>query len=291
MRLELLDSISAPGRTLNEDRIGALDSLAWVIDGATDFVEQRLLPGPSDAAWLAATLDAALARIGQGWLVEQPMGALAGVLADITRTAALAFERERLRVPSGHHEHPSAAGTIVRLDAARGRLEHLALGDCVLLVEGADGVFHRVGVAAERAGDRAAIARIEAARRRDGHATWKEARKAMLKSMVRGRPLLNQPDGYGALSITLPPAQFVQPGEIAVAHGAHVLIASDGFTRLCDVFGRYDFAALVAAARRTGLAALLEELRAAEREDRDCHAFPRFKRHDDASALLLRVAA
>jgi hypothetical protein len=46
----------------------------------------------------------------------------------------------------------------------------------------------------------------------------------------------------------------------------------------------------MAAALRDGLAPLFGELRAIEAEDAGGDKFPRFKRSDDATALLLRVS-
>ena len=50
---------SASGQ-VNEDRAGAVNDLAWVIDGATDVVETPLTRALSDADWIAGRLDAAL---------------------------------------------------------------------------------------------------------------------------------------------------------------------------------------------------------------------------------------
>jgi hypothetical protein len=74
-----------------------------------------------------------------------------------------------------------------------------------------------------------------------------------------------------------------------VAPGARVLLASDGFLALASDYGRYTPDTLFAAAESRGLAALGAELRAVEAADADGVRFPRFKRSDDATALLLAV--
>ncbi len=68
------------------------------------------------------------------------------------------------------------------------------------------------------------------------------------------------------------------------------LAMSDGFSALELKYRRYGAEALLAAASDKGLAALAGELRAIEEvEDPDGRAYPRFKRSDDATALLFRV--
>src|SRR5260221_1106695 len=54
MTLELVDSLSLPGdpAKMNEDASGQDGQAALVIDGATPLGDS-LMPGPSDAAWIA----------------------------------------------------------------------------------------------------------------------------------------------------------------------------------------------------------------------------------------------
>ena len=54
MHFELIDSLTLPGdpAKANEDACANTDAMAVVIDGATGLGE-RLMPGPSDAQWIA----------------------------------------------------------------------------------------------------------------------------------------------------------------------------------------------------------------------------------------------
>jgi hypothetical protein len=67
-------------------------------------------------------------------------------------------------------------------------------------------------------------------------------------------------------------------------------LASDGFLALASDYARYTPEGLFDAALARGLTPLGEELRATEASDPDGIAYPRFKRSDDATALLLRVS-
>jgi len=77
---------------------------------------------------------------------------------------------------------------------------------------------------------------------------------------------------------------------VPVAPGDHLLLASDGFLALASDYGAYDAAGLMAAAMDKGLAALGRELRAIEDADPGGDKYARFKKSDDATAVLLKIA-
>jgi hypothetical protein len=68
-----------------------------------------------------------------------------------------------------------------------------------------------------------------------------------------------------------------------------ILLASDGFFALVSDYGRYSVEGLLSATERGGLAALGKELRAIEAADPKGLSFPRFKRSDDATAVLVAL--
>ena len=68
-----------------------------------------------------------------------------------------------------------------------------------------------------------------------------------------------------------------------------ILLGTDGFLALAIDYGRYSPESLLAAAEQRGLALLGDELRAVEAADPDGLRYPRFKRSDDATALLLAL--
>ncbi len=74
-----------------------------------------------------------------------------------------------------------------------------------------------------------------------------------------------------------------------IAPGTVLLLATDGFLALASDYGVYSADSLMAAAQSKGLAALGEELRTIEAGDAGGDKFPRFKKSDDATALLLQL--
>jgi hypothetical protein len=84
-------------------------------------------------------------------------------------------------------------------------------------------------------------------------------------------------------------AAHVSRRVIKAAPGSTLLLATDGFLALASDYGAYSADSLMTAAQEKGLAALGEELRAIEAGDSGGDKFPRFKKSDDATALLLRL--
>ena len=297
MRLRVIEAVSTPSGTVNEDRIGQAGALAWVIDGATDILEERILPGPSDAAWLAARIDRYLAGIaarslaeGEGEAACASADGLTALLGEVTRDAAAAFARERLRPPAARHELPSASGILMAL--GEGRLDALSLGDCQLLLKRPSGEMAILGThPGLAAGDRETMAAVKKIQTDTGATGWAEMRQRLGPRLRQGRAGLNMPGGYGVFSVEPVPAEFVVPVAAPVEPGALILLASDGFTRLTDVYGRHGLGDLVDLAVRRGLADLLAEIRAIEAEDPQCLLIPRAKPRDDASAMLIEVTA
>lgn len=283
-RLKCIAQVSEASGTINDDRIGQHGNLAWVIDGATDVLATRILPGGSDAAWFAEALAAVLSGLGDTGATP-----LSDVLSTVTEQVARSFREAASRPPRETHEHPSAAGILVRL---RGnRLDFLSLADCQLILAAPGTAPVALGVDPElAAGDRRTVAGMRQFQAETGSQHWREARAHMLPMIRAARGRLNQPGGYGVFSVTPPPAEFIRQGSVDAPAGTRLLLATDGFTRLSDVFGRYRAVELIDEAGRRGLAALLAELRALEEGDAQCLAFPRTKPKDDASALLIEVA-
>ena len=285
LSLEVIETVSEPAGSVNDDRVGHAGSLAWVIDGATDVLPSRLLPGPSDAAWLAEAFHSAFhALAGKAGL------SLRQVVEQATDRVSSAFAKAAARRPSGPEEQPSAAAAMARLSGDS--IEYLTISDCQLVLAPAGRTALVLGAHPEtEAGDRKALAALGAIRRDPTAKDWRSARRELLPGILAARADMNRVGGYGVLSLTLPPQEFLREGCVTVTPSSGLLLATDGFTRLCDVFRRWPVADIEGVARRRGLASLLAELRTIERTDEDCRSYPRTKPHDDASALRAEVRA
>src|ERR1700759_1792527 len=128
MTFELLDSLSLPGdpAKANEDAFGHDATAAVVLDGATPLGD-GLMPGPSDAAWLAQFgARRLLAHLRDG---EGARKAVRSALADAQKS----FEALRRHPPEEMWQTPCSSMMLgVQAEAGLGLLW---CGDCACLVE------------------------------------------------------------------------------------------------------------------------------------------------------------
>ncbi len=281
MAFETLDVFSIPGNPekANEDAVAHRAGAAVVLDGATGLGEP-LLPGESDAAWVSRFgANRLMAHLGEGATASV---ALQAALSDCERS----FVGLRRRAPEQTYEIPFAS-MMLAVESAGG-FDALWYGDCAAVVKRGDEPAILIGEAFEKkAREREGAARLAAARGLAPAAGIN--RPEFLSSLRKARNRVNTEGGGWLFGPDARAADHVQMKRVAAPAGTQVLLASDGFLALVSEYGRYDLDGLLAAALSKGLAALGEELRKIESADPDGTRFPRFKKSDDATALLLRV--
>jgi hypothetical protein len=277
--LELIEAVSAPGNAArtNEDAWKHAGAMAAVFDGATGLGE-NLLPGDSDAAWLARVAAERLAAHAE--LGLSALEALRGAAGD----AEGAFGR---RAPIENWEVPFASLMLVE-GGGDEPLEAFWFGDCAGLVLAPGEGVQVIGEAFGKRVAEASQATRLAAELGRGPAAAK-VDPAFLPALRVSRSRYNTEGGQWVFGPMRACVDHIKRGSVRAPTGSLVLLASDGFLALGTDYGRYDAAALVEAARDRGLAAMLTELRAIEADDPDGTRFPRFKTSDDATAMLLRV--
>src|SRR5581483_3890732 len=166
-------------------------------------------------------------------------------------------------------------------------LEFLWFGDCAALIaEG--GKVSVIGETIAKRGQEAARAKAWA-KERNRSGTLGIHRAEMLGRHRAARNHINQ-GRHWLFSPNVQAAAHVSHAAQQLAAGALLLLASDGFLALISDYGAYDGGGLMSAAQQKGLAALGAELRAMEDADAEGEKFPRFKKSDDATALLLEIS-
>ena len=279
MGFERIDSLSLPGDAAkaNEDSSGHDARAAVVLDGATPLFEDGgLMPGPSDAAWIAQFgVRRILAHLREG---DGARKALRGALADTQKS----FEALRRMPPQEMWQTPCAS-MMLAVQAEDG-IEFLWFGDCAALLKRDEGAVTVIGETFDRKSGESESARA-AAKASSKPAT---AREHHLDGLRARRNRINSGDSW-LFSPDAKAAAHVSRRVIRVAPGTTLLLASDGFLALASDYGAYSADTLMAAALDKGLAALGAELRAIEAGDAGGAKFPRFKKSDDATALLLAL--
>jgi hypothetical protein len=322
MNFALLDQLSLPGDPAkpNEDALAHLDHAALVLDGATP-LGPSLLPGPSDAAWIAQFGARRLAaHLKDG---DAPRHALKRALADTEKSFA-GLSREPIREkwqtpcasmmlvalgrdlpplraqsalagevvvagpggPSAKRSSGPFAGPTASEDRRGAEIQFLWFGDCAAIVE-QDNHVEMIGETLEKR--QAEAQRAKSVARTAKMSSAAGINRPEIEPLLRaarnrinsGRNWLFSPDVRAA--------GHVMHRTMMLNEGAMMLIASDGFLALATDYDAYDMQGLMAAAKSKGLAALGEQLRAIEKTDPLGEKFSRFKKSDDATALLLCV--
>ncbi len=282
MEFTFLDALSMPGNPAkpNDDAWAQTARAAVVLDGATNLGDS-LLPGDSDAAWIARFGARRLMAHVQG--DAEPQEALRAALEDAEKS----FAGLRRRAPKENWENPYASMMFVAAHATG--MDALWFGDCGALVKRPNSDVEIVGEAFPK---RAAEARrVKMLAEAKGLAPASGAsRPEFLPALRAARNSVNTEKGGWLFGADSTAADKARSAKVVISYGTVILLASDGFLALVGDYERYDAEGLIAAAEAKGLAMLGEELRAIEESDPEGRRFPRFKKSDDATAVLLRVA-
>jgi hypothetical protein len=250
------------------------------VDGATGISGVSLTSGPSDAAWLAGLIGDRL----------QHLSATAGdILAGLEAGVERAFGEAAAHGPDWDESHaPSAClGLVEARQDAEGRVAVTGrfLGDVVALVPSEGGLVRWTDERAKPF-ERKTLAALGGRGHEPGRIP-----EAVRRQILENRARLNRPDGYWVVNPCRPWAGRELRFEARVGPGAPIVLATDGFMRLVDVFNAYsdrDLHAALAAGRGDDL---MRELRELERSDLMAGAYPRVKTHDDATVLVIAAEA
>ncbi|OZV79779.1 hypothetical protein CA850_17185 [Micromonospora echinospora] len=265
-------STAAPGRLENEDSVFRLGPLVGVLDGATvpEGFATGCVHGP---AWYVRHL---AARIG---------------LAEATRPAATLMSNLAaaiLAVRADHGgacdlDHPGTpSATVCLLRDGGDRADYLVLCDSPLVLD----TGGRVAVVSDDRLDAAladlrAVAHTVPARAADDPAT------RFRRAVAVQRERMNRTHGYWVAASDPEAAYHAVTGSVPL-RGPNALrravLLSDGASCAVEQFGLFGWDGLLDLVTTEGPGALLDRVRAAEREHPD--RLRRTKRSDDASVVL-----
>jgi hypothetical protein len=281
LHLELVEALSIPGDAArpNEDSFSHTGRAAAVFDGTTGLGE-LLMPGRSDAQWIAqfgARRFRAHAESGEGSIRDW----LRAAAADAEKS----YRALRKREPIENYEVAYASAVMATPDA--GGLRVLWFDDCAALLRNGNGEFAIIGDTMDkRESERARVVRLAKPGRGPAAAG---VRDEFLPALRASRNMVNSPGGDWLFAPDIACADHARELRVTALADSPILLASDGFLALATDYGRYALEALFDATVKRGLAVLGEELRAVEAADPEGLRYPRFKRSDDATALLLAL--
>jgi hypothetical protein len=272
-----LDRLSLAGSRVNEDGAGLRGRFAWIIDGATGLSDEPVTRAGSDASWLAQAMGERLTEFS-----GEAGGDILGRLDDDLQAA---FEMATAHA-AGIEDHHAPSACLGLIEAGPGVNGGIAirgrfLGDVVALVPSEHGIA-RWSDERAKPFERKTLTALGAMEHEPG--TMPEA---VRRQIGENRTMLNRPDGYWVVNPRRPWAGQELIFEAIVKPGTPIVLATDGFMRLADVFGAYSESSLHAALAAGRGGELMQELRERERGDLMAGAYPRVKTHDDATFLVI----
>jgi hypothetical protein len=272
MRVLLASEPGAAERP-NEDFAAAVPGAVVLLDGA-GYVPDSATGCVHGVAWYARTLGGLLAAGACDDRVPLPDLLSRGI------------ERvSRMHTGTCDLRHPATpSATVIVARQRGGTLDYLVLCDSVLLL-------------LRRAGEPSAITDIQLEETRtrlrpaaslpagtpEYHAAW----QAYGRRLEAAR---NQPGGFWLAAADPGAAAHAVTGSEPLAALSAVVLLSDGASRLADRFQLATWAGLGTILTGEGPAGLIQRVRAAEAADPRGERWPRGKIHDDATAVLWRMA-
>jgi len=272
----VLGHATSPGSEVNEDCAGAVGRLAWIMDGASGASRRRTTTEASDAAWLVGVADAFL-RNCTATDVGEVIQTLEAYLSACFRT-----ETEALDV--AENGAPSACLAVISFeDVGSGhvKLQGAVVGDVCVFVPSAQGPVRWTDDRPKPFEARTLAALAQSSR--DGTSPP----EGVFDQIRQNRRSLNQVGGYFAVHPLTPWARFAHRFETVVETGCPIVMATDGFLRLTDLFGALSIESLVAELHNERHETLIDELRRLERLDPYATRYLRVKVHDDATVLTV----
>ena len=283
MKLRLAGLASQGSGAINEDAAGYLGDAddvraAWVLDGVTGINDRSLGRMGSDAQWLVRRVDAHLRRL---FAEERPS---ADILADLI-DAVIADQRDVMGTALPDGFDPPAA-CIMAVHRVGAEWHALRLGDCRIIAREKNGDTLRMVDFPNDAFDQSLTE--EATRlRASGITALADIAGHLQPRMFASRRTRNRPGGYGVIEADRACLAFAEYARLD--DPSAILLASDGYYRIADCYHALgDDELLAASLAPGGIASIIGRMRAIEKSDPDCRAYPRFKPADDASALALR---
>ncbi len=280
----VLDRFSEAGSGVNEDLANSSRFGAWVLDGATNLGDKALLPGDSDALWFVDSVNSAFSR-----LADNRESSLKEIVKQTLEKVRRDFQNTALHVPTARHEEPSAGMVFARI--LNNQLELGVLGDCKAIVRTKAVGSLEMGQSFLEELDAHTIREMVRLREEFGTADPQQLRQEIMPILRQNRAKMNTPDGYWLLGLNPESADHVTSKKAEFSEHDRALLMTDGFYRLIEPFKAFTPEGLIEQAESQGLEELYELLRTIEQKDENCIKYPRIKRHDDATALLLSVEA
>ena len=116
-----------------------------------------------------------------------------------------------------------------------------------------------------------------------------DARKYVQKDILKKRLTKNTEQGYWILCDDVKACDHAYQGELDLDNGDEILIYTDGFSEIWNLFKMYSEEQIFEEINRgQTLNDLYKKLYLVQEDDAGCNKFPRTKKRDDATAIYVK---
>ena len=278
MEFLIHDSISIAGDKINEDIVYTTNNYGWVIDGATGLNNKNLTGSRSDAYWFVNEWNKYLKENISDNSISIKEIIIKGIECISNKFYQIVTLKHIDKV-----DLPSASIAIVRINNEV--LEYFLLGDCTLVLENNKG--KSLIIKQELLDKLDNKAKIEMAKLMINKGmNFIEAKQEINSLLVKHRLLKNTPNGYWTLEFDKNAIENSLCGCFDFVECEKALLMSDGFSAIFDNYNYTDVNNIISIVEKQGLQQIYKIIRFIEEEDADILKFPRFKKSDDASAVM-----
>jgi len=262
--------------TYNEDIVGFFGNVAWVIDGATSiFPNTYPSTGKNDVVWIVEQVENWLPHfIDDECSLEE---ILSKTMAQVKKEAYQV--NDQLEEVKGY-ELPTF--TVVLVRQINQQLEYYLLGDSGFLIESKNMITYftdkRLQEFSER--NKKVIDQLKSSVNIDN--------PKLLKALQEQRKCLNTEEGYWIGSIDGKGISHGITGKMTLDEQTRILCFSDGYSRLFELYRAIDINDFLL--EEAFVTKTIRQIRDIEEKDKDGSLYPRPKKSDDLSVILIETS-
>ncbi|MDR1774354.1 MAG: hypothetical protein LBR30_05755 [Clostridioides sp.] len=264
----------------NEDIAGITPFGAWVLDGATGLNDKNLVSNTSDARWYV--------HWWNDFLYQNISSDKS--LKEIISLGIFKIKKDYLNRLNGKIvekiDFPSSSIAILKFH--KEKIEYFSLGDCSIFVDNGSKKIIKDDSVCKL--DNLVYEKMKQISEKE-KLNFEEIRASVQNLVISNRLKKNTPHGYWILDFDENSVEKAIHGYLDIDGKTSFLLASDGFTCSCDRYDLFSEEDMIDIARTKGIEYIFNMIRKFENEDKNALKTPRFKIHDDASAILLNVNA
>lgn len=273
-----IDYFSRSCALYNEDIYEANPTYAFVLDGATGLLKEKVSNMETDAKWYV--------HEWRNYLIHNIMDN-SKTLSEIVKEGILLISKKYLQFLGADKvvSRPSSGISMFRI--INNKFEYFLLGDCSLIITQTDKSIIHLQLQDLPRLDEINIQRMVKVAQEKGLAKVIDARPLINDFLVKTRLSQNTDKGYWVLGDNPNAAEHGLVGEMNFSQVQQAICLSDGFSQIYDTFKIYSvekFAELISASNN--LSEVYNVLWNLQEKDKYCTKYPRFKVRDDATIVV-----